>query len=328
MILVCGGAGYIGSHAVRALSGAGERSVVLDNLSTGRRRAVSKDAIFYAGDLRDRGFLRKVFAENDIEAVFHFAASSLVGESMANPLLYFDNNIVSMIALLQQMAESSVGKIVFSSTCAVYGDSGGKPLDEDCPVAPRSAYGESKAVMENMMKWVDTANKINYVSLRYFNAAGASRAFPIGEDHRPETHLIPLILKTALSRTPRINIFGSDYDTPDGTCVRDYIHVDDIAKAHLSALYYLRAGGKSGVFNLGAGAGYSVLEILNICREATGIAIKAQYAERRPGDPAVLVSGGGRAKAALGWRAERDIKEIVGSAWEWHKRHPDGYGED
>jgi UDP-glucose 4-epimerase len=310
-----------------ALLAAGERVVVLDNLSTGQRAAVHKDAKFYRGDLRDKELLRQVFAQNRIEAVFHFAASSLVGESMQKPLLYFDNNVGSMIALLAEMAESSVDKIVFSSTCAVYGDSGRELLDETCPVAPQSAYGESKAIMENMMKWVSLANKIKYVSLRYFNAAGASRTFPIGEDHRPETHLIPLILKAALGQLPQVNVFGTDYPTADGSCIRDYIHVEDIADAHLRALHYLRAGGESAALNLGTGAGHSVLEILDICQKATGANIKAKYAARRPGDPARLVAGGKGAKGALGWQPRRAIEDIVATAWDWHKNHPRGYGE-
>ncbi|MDR3348930.1 MAG: UDP-glucose 4-epimerase GalE [Acidaminococcales bacterium] len=325
-ILVSGGAGYIGSHAACALLEAGERPVALDNLSTGHRAAAPKDAKLYVGDLRDRGFLRRVFAENDIEAVFHFAARSLVGESMQKPLLYFDNNVAGMLALLEQMAESSVDKIIFSSTCAVYGDSGKEALDETCPVAPQSAYGESKAIMENMMKWVAMAGKISYVSLRYFNAAGASRSLPIGEDHRPETHLVPLALKSALGQLPQINIFGADYDTPDGTAIRDYIHVEDIAAAHLKALNYLRAGGKSAIFNLGRGTGYSVRQIIDICRAVTGLDIKTACAARRPGDPPRLVAGGAKAEKELGWRPKRAIEDIIATAWEWHKKRPGGYG--
>ena len=255
-ILVCGGAGYIGSHAVHALVEKGEQVVIVDNLQTGHRGALNPAAAFYEGDIRDAAVLDKIFTENKIEAVIHFAANSLVGESMEKPLLYFNNNVYGMQVLLEAMVRHGVDKIVFSSTAATYGEPKRVPIHEDDETCPTNTYGETKLTMEKMMKWVSRANGVRYVSLRYFNAAGALPDGSIGEDHKTETHLIPLILQVPTGRRDHITVFGDDYPTPDGTCLRDYIHVVDLADAHVLALEYLRKGGASDIFNLGNGQGF------------------------------------------------------------------------
>ena len=257
-ILVCGGAGYIGSHAVHALVEKGEQVVIVDNLQTGHRGALNPAATFYEGDIRDAAVLDKIFTENKIEAVIHFAANSLVGESVEKPLLYFNNNVYGMQVLLEAMVRHGIDKIVFSSTAAVYGEPKRVPIHEDDETHPTNPYGETKLTMEKMMKWVSRANGVRYVSLRYFNAAGALPDGSIGEDHATETHLIPLILQVPLGKRDHITVFGEDYPTPDGTCLRDYIHVVDLADAHVRALDYLRQGGESNIFNLGNGQGFSV----------------------------------------------------------------------
>ncbi|MED4881414.1 UDP-glucose 4-epimerase GalE, partial [Geobacillus stearothermophilus] len=279
MILVCGGAGYIGSHAVYRLLEKGERVVVVDNLQTGHREAVHRDAVFCQGDIRDRDFLRKVFRQHDIEAVIHFAANSLVGESMEEPLKYYDNNVYGTQVLLEVMKEFGVKQIVFSSTAAVYGEPKQIPIIETDPTEPTNAYGETKLAMEKMMKWADRAYGIRSISLRYFNVAGAYGT-TIGEDHNPETHLIPLILKVPLGQREEISVFGDDYDTPDGTCIRDYIHVLDLVDAHVLALEKLRNGASSDVYNLGNGNGFSVKEVIEAARQVTGHPIPARVVAR------------------------------------------------
>ncbi|MED4870323.1 UDP-glucose 4-epimerase GalE, partial [Geobacillus stearothermophilus] len=279
MILVCGGAGYIGSHAVYRLLEKGERVVVVDNLQTGHREAVHRDAVFCQGDIRDHDFLRKVFRQHDIEAVIHFAANSLVGESMEEPLKYYDNNVYGTQVLLEVMKEFGVKQIVFSSTAAVYGEPKQIPIIETDPTEPTNAYGETKLAMEKMMKWADRAYGICSISLRYFNVAGAYGT-TIGEDHNPETHLIPLILKVPLGQREEISVFGDDYDTPDGTCIRDYIHVLDLVDAHVLALEKLRNGASSDVYNLGNGNGFSVKEVIEAARQVTGHPIPARVVAR------------------------------------------------
>ncbi|MED5051937.1 UDP-glucose 4-epimerase GalE [Anoxybacteroides rupiense] len=325
MILVCGGAGYIGSHAVYRFIEKGEKVVVVDNLQTGHREAVHPEAIFCHGDIRDRRFLRHVFSSYEIDTVIHFAAHSLVGESMQEPLKYYDNNVYGTQVLLETMNEFDVKRIVFSSTAAVYGEPTQIPISETNPTVPESAYGETKLAMEKMMKWADKAYGIRYISLRYFNVAGAYGAY-LGEDHHPETHLIPLILKVALGQRSEIQIFGEDYDTHDGTCIRDYIHVLDLVDAHLLAVEKLRNGGTSDVFNLGNGSGFSVKEVIEAARRVTGRDIPALVAPRRAGDPARLVASAEKAKRELGWKPTyTNIDDIVASAWEWHHAKPNGY---
>ena len=325
-ILVCGGAGYIGSHTVYKLVEAGEDVVILDNLQSGHREAINKKAKFYEGDLRDFAFLDKLFATEKIEAVIHFAANSLVGESMKEPLKYYNNNVHGMEVLLSALVKHNVDKIVFSSTAATYGEPKSIPIKEDDPTIPTNTYGETKLAMEKMMRWVEKAHNIRFVSLRYFNAAGATLDGSFGEDHNPETHLIPLILKTALKKRDAITIFGDDYDTKDGTCIRDYIHVFDLADAHILALNYLRNGGKSDIMNLGNGKGFSVKEMIEAAKIVTGKEIKVEMGNRRAGDPAVLIASSEKAKRILNWQPKfTDVKDIIASAWSWHKSHPEGF---
>jgi UDP-glucose 4-epimerase len=326
-ILVTGGAGYIGSHTVLELLEASEDVVVVDSLEKGHRKAVPGGTL-YCGNLCDEEFLDKVFKENEIDAVLHFAAYSLVGESVIDPLKYYDNNVIGTLRLITKLNEYRVKEIVFSSTAAVYGEPENIPILESDRTMPANPYGETKLAIEKALKWADKAYGIKYVSLRYFNAAGAHPSGKIGEDHNPETHLIPLVLKAALGKKESISIFGNDYDTPDGTCVRDYIHVTDLAKAHVLALKYLRHGGESSVYNLGNGQGFSVSEVIDIAREVTNVRIKAVIAERRPGDPAVLVASSEKIKRELNWQPRyNDLHTIMETAWNWHKAHPDGYGE-
>ena len=325
-ILVCGGAGYIGSHAVHALIEKGEQVVVVDNLQTGHRDALNPKAKFYEGDIRDASVLDKIFTENKVEAVIHFAANSLVGESMEKPLLYFNNNVYGMQVLLEAMVRHGVDKIVFSSTAAVYGEPKRVPIHEDDETCPTNTYGETKLTMEKMMKWVSLANGVRYVSLRYFNAAGALPDGSIGEDHATETHLIPLILQVPTGRRDHITVFGDDYPTPDGTCLRDYIHVVDLADAHVLALEYLRKGGASDIFNLGNGQGFSVKEMIAAAEKATGRSIKVGIGARRAGDPAQLIASSEKARSVLGWKPQfTDVEQVIGTAWRWHEHHPHGY---
>ena len=327
-VLICGGAGNIGSHNVKAFTQRGEEVIVVDSLETGHRASVPEGIKFYHADIRDSEALDKIFSENQIEAVVHFCAYSLVGESMEKPLKYFDNNVGGMISLLEAMQAHSVKRIIFSSTAATYGEPKKVPILETDPTIPTNPYGESKRIMEKMMNWVDRLHGIRYVSLRYFNVAGAWHDGSIGEDHKHETHLIPLILQVPLGKRDHITIYGDDYPTQDGTCIRDYIHVEDLARAHLLALEYLRNGGNSGIFNLGSGDGYSVMEMINAARKVTGHPIPAQLGERRPGDPAKLVADSSKAQRVLNWKPEIvRMEDIIATAWKWHSSHPNGYGD-
>lgn len=327
-ILVLGGAGYIGSHTVYELVAKGEDVVVVDNLETGHIEAVHPEARFYQGDIRDREFVDSVFEKENIDAVIHFAANSLVGESMTNPLKYYDNNVNGTKVLLESMIAHNVKKIVFSSTAATYGEPENIPILESDKTCPTNAYGETKLSMEKMMKWTDVAHGLKYVALRYFNACGAHESGQIGEAHAPETHLIPLILQVPLGKREFISIFGEDYDTEDGTCIRDYIHVTDLAQAHILAVKYLLEGNESNTFNLGNGVGFSVKEVIETAKKATGLPIVAKVAERRAGDPARLVASSEKARKVLGWNPEHaDLEEIISSAWKWHSTHPNGFGK-
>ncbi|MBF6976531.1 UDP-glucose 4-epimerase GalE [Streptococcus macedonicus] len=329
-ILVLGGAGYIGSHMVDRLVEKGdEKVVVVDSLVTGHRAAVHPDATFYQGDLADQDFMRKVFTENpDIDAVIHFAAYSLVAESMEKPLKYFDNNTAGMVKLLEVMNEFGVKYIVFSSTAATYGIPDEIPIKETTPQRPINPYGESKLMMETIMKWSDQAYGIKFVPLRYFNVAGAKPDGSIGEDHGPETHLLPIILQVAQGVREKIMIFGNDYNTPDGTNIRDYVHPFDLADAHLLAVKYLREGNPSKAFNLGSSTGFSNLQILEAARKVTGKEIPAELADRRPGDPDILIASSDKAREVLGWKPQfDDIEKIIASAWAWHSSHPNGYND-
>lgn len=327
-ILVTGGAGYIGSHTVAALLERGEEVVVLDNLQTGHRGALLGGKL-YEGDLRDKELLTKLFAENEIDAVIHFAANSLVGESMQKPVKYYDNNVYGTLCLLEAMDAANVRRIVFSSTAATYGEPERVPIVESDRTQPTNVYGETKLMMERMMSWFDQVLGIKYVALRYFNAAGAHDSGKIGEDHRPESHLIPLVLQTALKQRESIAVFGDDYPTADGSCVRDYIHVSDLADAHLRAVDYLRKGETSNVFNLGIGEGFSVKEVIETAKKVTGLDIPVVVQARRAGDPAVLVASSEKARTVLGWNPSRTkLEDIIESAWSWHQSHPDGYGKE
>lgn len=327
-ILVAGGAGYIGSHTVDTLAESGHNVAVLDNLETGHREAVHPAARFYRGDLRDGAFVDSVLEKERVDIVIHFAANSLVGESMANPLKYYDNNLNGTRVLLNSMVAHGVKKIVFSSTAATYGEPVRIPIQEDDPTVPTNAYGETKLAMERMFYWAERAYGLRYVSLRYFNACGAHESGRIGEAHAPETHLIPLILKTALGQRERIDIFGDDYPTKDGTCVRDYIHVSDLAQAHILAMGHLLRGGGSDIFNLGNGVGFTVKEVIDAAERVAGRPIPQAIAPRRAGDPAQLVASSEKARSLLGWKPQiPGIEEIVASAWKWHSTHPNGFGE-
>ena len=327
-ILVLGGAGYIGSHTALELVKAGNEVAIADNLVTGYRKAIPKGAKFYEGDLRDFDFLNKLFQQEKIDAVIHFAAYSLVGESVTNPLKYYDNNLYGTKVLLEAMVKNNVGKIVFSSTAATYGEPENIPILESDRTCPTNPYGETKLAMEKMFKWTAEAHGLRYVSLRYFNACGADESGTIGEAHNPESHLIPLILQVPNGKRETISIYGTDYDTPDGTCIRDYIHVTDLAQAHILAVQYLNNGGESDIFNLGNGVGYSVREVIETARKVTGHPIPATETSRRAGDPARLVASSEKAKKILGWKPVHDsLEEIIVSAWNWHKNHPNGYDE-
>ncbi len=327
-ILVAGGAGYIGSHMVKDLIEHGEDVVVADNLSTGHRDAINPKAKFYEGDIRDRKFLDKVFDNEDITAVVHFAAFSIVPESMSKPLKYFDNNTGGMITLLEAMRDHNIKYIVFSSTAATYGVPEHMPIKETDPQKPINPYGLSKLMMEKMMAWADKAYGIKFVALRYFNVAGAAPDGTIGEDHGPETHLVPIILQVAQGKRKELSIFGDDYNTPDGTNVRDYVHVMDLADAHILAIKYLEAGNKSNAFNLGSSTGFSNKQMLEAAREVTGKPIPAKMAPRRPGDPDSLVAASDKARTILGWKPKYDdVHDIIATAWKWHSSHPKGYDD-
>ena len=327
-ILVLGGAGYIGSHTVYELIDAGRDVVVADNLLTGFRAAVHPKARFYQLDIRDRSALDELFTKEKIEGVIHFAASSQVGESMSDPLKYYDNNLHGTMVLLQAMVAHGVDKIVFSSTAATYGEPERVPILETDRTDPTNCYGETKLAMEHMMRWVSRAHGLKYVALRYFNACGAHPSGAIGEAHNPETHLIPLILQVPNGQREKISIFGDDYPTKDGTCIRDYIHVSDLAQAHILALDHLLQGGKSDVFNLGNGVGFTVKEVIDVARAVTGHPIPAEVCPRRAGDPAQLIASSKKAVEQLGWKPKyNDLNTIIASAWKWHSAHPRGYEE-
>ena len=325
-ILVLGGAGYIGSHTVYELIDAGRDVVVADNLQTGFRAAVHPKARFYQLDIRDRGALDTLFQAEKIEGVIHFAASSQVGESMSDPLKYYDNNLYGTMVLLRAMVAHGIDKIVFSSTAATYGEPERIPILESDRTLPTNCYGQTKLSMEQMMGWVSRAHGLHYVALRYFNACGAHPSGAIGEAHNPETHLIPIILQVPLGQRAAVSVFGDDYPTQDGTCVRDYIHVTDLAQAHILALDYLLEGGANDVFNLGNGVGFTVREVIDVARRVTGHPIPAETAPRRAGDPAQLVASSDKAKSILGWKPRYDdLETIVSSAWAWHRQHPHGF---
>ena len=325
-VLVLGGAGYIGSHMVDRLLTDGREVIVVDNLSTGHRAAVPKAVKFYQIDVRDREKLAQVFRENSIDAVIHFAAFSIVPESMKDPLKYFDNNTAGMTTLLETMRDFGVKKIVFSSTAATYGNPTHIPIRETDPQLPINPYGQSKLQMEQQMHWADVAHDIKWVALRYFNVAGAKPDGSIGEDHHLETHLIPIVLQAAAGQRDFIEMFGDDYDTPDGFNVRDYVHVLDLADAHVRALDYLTKGGESSAFNLGSATGFSVKQIVEAAREATDIDIKSKIGPRRLGDPDTLIADATKAHKVLGWQPKfDDIHEIIKTAWAWKQKHPNGY---
>lgn len=321
-VFVTGGAGYIGSICVEQLLDRGVQVAVFDNLSEGHKKAIDSRAEFFQGDLQDRTVLRHAMGEFQPEAVMHFAANALVGESMQNPSKYFRNNVANGINLLDMTIEAGVRKFVFSSTCATFGIPETVPLDESLPQKPINPYGESKLMFEQILKWYGEIHGLVFVALRYFNAAGATEKF--GEDHRIETHLIPNILKVALGQKESVDIYGTDYPTPDGTCIRDYIHILDLAQAHILAL----AAKKSAFYNLGTGGGTSVKEVIETCRQITGAAIPAIEKPRRAGDPPRLVAASEKVKTELGWQPKfENIRPIAESAWAWHLKHPLGYGD-
>ena len=327
-ILVLGGAGYIGSHTVHELIDTGRDVVVIDNLLTGFKQAVHPKARFYEADIRDRAALDSIFEKEQIEGVIHFAASSQVGESMTDPLKYYDNNVGGTIVLLQAMVAHGINNIVFSSTAATYGEPESIPIMESDRTQPTNCYGETKLTMEKMMGWVGQAHGLKSVALRYFNAAGAHESGTIGEAHGPETHLIPLILQVPNGQREFIGVFGNDYPTKDGTCIRDYIHVSDLAQAHIKAIDYLIAGGESDVFNLGSGQGFTVNGVIEVARKVTGHPIPVKVSPRRAGDPAQLIAASEKARRVLGWKPELDdVQAIISSAWTWHQGHPHGYKE-
>lgn len=324
-VLITGGAGYIGSHTVKYFTEKDEEIIIVDNLQSGHRESI-EDNTFYNIDIRDKDEMDKIFKKHNIEGVIHFAANSLVGESMKKPYEYYHNNVYGMLCLLDIMKKNNVNKIVFSSTAAVYGEPKSIPILEEDITSPTNAYGETKLAMENMMKWFDIAYGVKYISLRYFNAAGAYEDGSIGEVHNPETHLIPLILQVPFGQREKIYVFGDDYPTEDGTCVRDYIHVMDLASAHYLAFEYLREGNNSDIFNLGNGNGYSVKEVIKRAREVTGHPIPVEIVERRLGDPAVLVASSKKIKDILKWEPKfESLEKIIEDAWRFHKERPKGY---
>ncbi len=321
-IFVTGGAGYIGSICVEEMLNRGHEVAVLDNLTEGHRAAIDARAAFYEADLADRDAVARAIKEAAPDAAMHFAANALVGESMTNPSKYFRNNVANGVNLLDALVAGSVKRFVFSSTCATFGIPAKMPIDESLPQNPINPYGESKLMFEKVLRWYDEIHGLRFTALRYFNAAGASEKF--GEDHRIETHLIPNVLKVALGQKDAVEVYGTDYETPDGTCIRDYIHILDLADAHIRALD--RA--ESGFFNLGTGGGTSVREVIDCCRKVTGRDIPVIERPRRPGDPPRLIAGSDKIRRELGWQPRyQDIGAIVESAWRWHQRHPLGYGD-
>lgn len=323
-VLVTGGAGYIGSHTVRLLRERGHEVIVLDSMEFGHPAAVG-DAPLIEGSTADEALLDRIFAEHAIDSVIHFAAYKAPGESMEKPERYFQNNVCATLSLLQAMQRAGIKYFVFSSTCAVYGTPDKLPVSEENPLHPESPYGESKLMVEQMLKWFDVCHGLRYASLRYFNAAGASFDAQIGEDWTRTLNLIPLVMKAALGRAPAVKVFGTDYPTPDGTAIRDYIHVNDLADAHIKALEYVMAQDTSQIFNLGTGTGSSVQEIVDTARRVSGVEIPVQYTSRRPGDPVSIYADNDKAGKLLGWEPQYGLEEIVESAWKWHSTHIDGY---
>jgi UDP-glucose 4-epimerase len=322
-VLVTGGAGYIGSTVARQLVETGNEVIVLDNLSQGHRAAVPEEATFVHGDLQDRDLIDRTLANHEPEAIMHFASRTLVGESMEEPFLYLDDNVRFGMNLMRAAVEHGVDRFILSSTANLFGEPKRIPIDEEVAIDPGSPYGESKFALERGLHWLDETHDLRYAALRYFNAAGAAGPDQ-GEDHDPETHLIPIVLEVALGQREKIVIFGDDYDTPDGTCVRDYIHVLDLAQAHIRALHALEDGSR--VYNLGNGEGYSVREVIDTARRVTGRDIPAEVGDPRPGDPAVLIASSDKIREELGWTPQYgDLEDIIGTAWEWHRRHPHGY---
>src|SRR2546421_4838975 len=327
MILVVGGAGYIGSHMCKLLREAGEPHLVFDNLSQGHRAAV-QESILVEGDLRSRADLDKVFQEKRIDLVMHFAAFISVGESVREPAKYWDNNTMGVYTLLEAMRAHGIKQFVFSSTAAIFGEPQYVPIDEAHPTNPRNPYGDSKLAVERMLKDYDIAYDFRSVNLRYFNAAGADPEGKIGEDHHPEEHLIPLAIAAALGNAAKLKIFGTDYETKDGTCVRDYVHILDLAAAHLSAVKHLRDNGESRQYNLGNGQGFTVREVIDTVQRVSGRPVPHEQAPRRPGDPAKLIASSDRIKKDWGWSPKfPNLEQIVQTAWDWHSSHPDGYGD-
>lgn len=327
-VLVTGGAGYIGSHTVRALLAAGHHVVVLDNLSRGHKGAVPKEVPLYIEDIHHIDKVEGILKDQQIDAVMHFAAHSQVGESMENPTIYYDNNVVGSYSLLEAVRRAGVKYFVFSSTAAVYGEPEKTPITEDMPYQPTNVYGQTKLMIETMLAQFSRAYGLRYVALRYFNAAGADASGEIGEDHTPETHLIPLILEAALGKRDSIKIFGTDYPTPDGTCIRDYIHVTDLADAHVRALKYLADGGASQYFNLGSQHGFSVRQMIDAAKKVTGRDFPVIEDKRRAGDPAVLIASSEKIRKITGWQPQHsDVETIIRDAWNWHQRHPQGYND-
>lgn len=325
-VLVAGGAGYIGSHCVRQLEAAGHEPVVLDNLAFGHRNAIRDSAPFYNVNLGDEKAVEEILRKERIEAVMHFAAFAYVGESVSDPLKYYFNNVVATLSLLRAMMRQNVTKFVFSSTCATYGIPERLPITEDLPQAPINPYGQTKLDIENALKALALAHGLSSASFRYFNAAGAAEDGSIGEDHNPETHLIPLVIDVALGKRPHIKIFGTDYPTPDGTCLRDYIHVDDLSRAHIAVFNKLEKPGVALFYNLGTGTPTSVREVIRAVEEVTGKKIAAVEEERRAGDPPSLYADSTKARLELGWQAKyQDIHSIVETAWRWHRNHPHGF---
>lgn len=323
-ILVTGGAGYIGSVAVEDLRSKNESVVVIDNLVYGHRSAVDESVPFYEGNIGDKALVRKILAEHQITACMHFSAYAYVGESVETPQKYFENNFTQTLSLLDVLIENDVKKFVFSSTCATYGEPEYSPIDEDHPQWPTNPYGWSKFMVERALEAYDTAYGLKFVALRYFNASGATATR--GEHHEPETHLIPLVLSAAQGKLPFVSVFGSDYETPDGTAIRDYIHISDLSSAHLLALDHLNAGKSSDFINLGSENGFSVMEVIEVARRVTGKAVEIKIAPRRAGDPTRLVANAAKARAVLGWDPRfPDLERIIESAWGWHKANPDGY---
>ncbi|AGA70571.1 UDP-glucose-4-epimerase [Desulfitobacterium dichloroeliminans LMG P-21439] len=326
-VLVSGGAGYIGSHTVQALSEAGYQPVVLDSLITGHREAVAKDIPFYQGDIADEGLVADIVKKERVSAVIHFAARSLVGESVQKPDLYFEENVAKTNRFVSTLLKCGVNKIVFSSTAATYGNPEVIPIPEQSKKEPINPYGASKLMIEQSFFWLEQAYGLKWIALRYFNAAGAALDGSLGEDHTTETHLIPLILKAALGQRQAISVFGTDYLTADGTCIRDYIHVLDLTEAHIRALEALDQGVACGAYNVGTGTGYSVREVVDMAKRVTGIDIPVVEAPRRDGDPDVLVAKVDKIQKRLGWQSRySDLETIIKTAWGWHQKHPHGYG--